>query len=241
MPPLTSWTRRSAGREQDETEPLVQQPVHGAERERPDHEMGEPGVVGDPSRDVGTQAMRKQESDRLLAEPPPGERHDLRGRGVEPLDVVHGDQHRACPCELPEHAEHGHCDRPLVSRSAARWRKQECDPECIRLRLRQLVEHLVDHASDQVAETRERQPGLGLHRPCLEHAVAALARFFHAGEPERRLARSGLPLDHEPAWPGEQRVEESRRPRELGVSPDHFGGAHVRRPSTLAPQIISTK
>ncbi len=190
------------GPRQDELQSRVQQPVHGAERERPDHERGEALILGEPGRRVGAQAMCEQEPDRLLAEPSPGERHDLRRRGIEPLNIVDGNQHVACARELAEDAEHAHRDGALVGRRTAERCEQERDPECIGLRLRQLLEHLVDHALDQVAETGERKPGLRLHRPCLEHAVTALARLFDAGEPQCRLARSGLPLDHKPAWTG---------------------------------------
>ena len=107
------------------------------------------------------------------------------------------------------------------------------------LRLRQLVEHLVDRAPDEVAEARERQPRLGLRGPCLEYAVAALARFLHGGEPERRLARSGLPLDHEPARASDKRVEESRRSRQLRVPPDHLGRGHAPRRGT--PSAVSAR
>ena len=91
--------------------------MHGAQRERPDRERGEPVVLDEPSRCVRAEAVCEQEPDRLLTEPPPGECHHGRRRWIEPLDVVDGDQHRAGTNEHAERLREGR--RRLPARPGA--------------------------------------------------------------------------------------------------------------------------
>ncbi len=81
-------------------------------------------------------------------------------------------------------------------------------------------EHVVEHALEQVAETRVREPALRLRRSRREHTRPCERAQLDARQPERRLADPGVTLEHERGRPVARLVHERRDDGELLVPAD---------------------
>ena len=104
-------------------------------------------------------------------QPPDGELERAPGGLVHPLRVVDRDDEGITAAEDRQHGQERARRRPRVGR-LVRLPKEQRHFECLPLRWRQGVAHLVEDAAHEVAEDSEREVGLGLGWPGLEHPVA---------------------------------------------------------------------
>ena len=86
---------------------------------------------------------------------------------------------------------------------------------------RQRIAHLVEDAAHEVAEGSEREVGLGLGWPNLEHPIASLTGRANRLEHDGRLADAGLALDQEPDGPAWHLLREPSNRRRLARASDH--------------------
>ena len=99
--------------------------------------------------------------------------------------------------------------------------KQQRNFECLPLLCRQGIADLVKDAANEVAEGSEREVGLSLGRPCLEHPISSLMGRADRLEHDGRLAHAGLAFDQKPDGPGRHLLRESRHGRRLSLASDH--------------------
>ncbi|MCP9485622.1 MAG: hypothetical protein MSC30_07155 [Gaiellaceae bacterium MAG52_C11] len=121
--------------------------------------------------------MNSEQGGDRLAIVQPGKRETKRceRRSVEPLHVVHRNAQRTVGGEESQYAEERRGDRALV-RPALGLAEQQRDLERAPLDRRQLRNHVLDHAAEQVGQPGKREPRLRLRRPAGEDPIAALAR-----------------------------------------------------------------
>ena len=159
-------------------EPSQQQSLHGAQAER--RQLDPIQAIGgnrlrESERGLFSRrcALSEQEPDRVVPEAPSREaQHGCRG-GVEPLDVVDGDNQWRPPGQRAKNAESGHRNHLLVWAPTLLVSQQESYLECAPLRVRQLSPGVVMLA-EEVREGRVREARLGLCWPGRERQRAAV-------------------------------------------------------------------
>ena len=179
---------RTAGRaghaERDAAAPTLSGPTSQAAGTLRAERALELGLVG-----AGTlrAPSREEHEHRCRAQPPQSEGEGARRWPVEPLDVVDRHEERAGVREQLQRVAHRDRERTVVDGLGghlAQQRHLERPPP----RNAQRREHVVDHALEQVAETRVRETTLRLRGSRREHHETMRARTFDTRLPERRLA-----------------------------------------------------
>jgi hypothetical protein len=107
------------------------------------------------------QSHRREQPHRLRLETSGAEREHEGGGGVEPLEVVDGDDERALGRESPHSTKEGGRDCALVGRHTARVLEQERNLESAPLRPWQGGEDVVARIAEQVGEPGEGELYLG--------------------------------------------------------------------------------
>ena len=179
-------------------QPLREQPVDRAERERFEREP----VVTPRRRGRGraapapaSSAQGREDADRLAVQSPEHEAEDLRRARVHPLHVVERDEQRPL---LGEHA-HGRDERDArdtrIRGRPVGLAQEQCDLERAPLNRHERRQRLVQRRREQIADRRERHLGLCGRRARGEDAEPAGLCRVHALVQERGLADSGVAFD----------------------------------------------
>ena len=188
FPSVASNSRRRTCREQAQPEAIGQHPTGRAEAERADLETPRPSPRERLHQDGGTPGtLGEQKPDRLVLEPPHGERQRLGRRRIQPLDVVDGNQQRPPHRQRPQRVEEAERDRSGLRRNIGRLGTQERNLQRTQLRRRQPSQLLRAHTVEQIDQRREREPRLGLARAGGKHTQPSPARRSQPRLPQRRL------------------------------------------------------
>ncbi len=113
---------------------------------------------------------------------------------------------------------------------------QQRDLERPALRRRQLRQHLLDDAVEQIRQSGERQLLLGLGGPRSQHSQPLRAGGLHPCQPERRLANSGVACENECTRPLARLLDEGVERRQLFVPADDLPRRHEG--STRASSVL---
>ena len=229
--------RRSS---EDEIETSVQQAVNRTEAERPhSSRCARPSSArfartGSPVRHVansctGSSRSRRQANASTIADA--ASSHWMSSTATSS---------RTARAERTQRIEETQPDRPLVGRRADRPLAQQCHAQSVALRCSEVVEHLVQHVLHEIAKRGEGHLRLGLDRSSLEHPPATRSSKLHAGEPERRLSRTGLTVQDQRRAADHRSVNESRDRGNLGIAAEHrscrelpHGGAEHAHRATI--------
>ena len=128
-----------------------------------------------------------QEPNRFGLEAFRSERKRLRGRAIEPLHVVDGDQDRLRTCDRAEHAEQSKRYPSLIHSPRSGCLEHQSRTQRMRLRRRELADR-IELTGKQVTETRVRKFCLCLQRLGRDDRRAVRLRLLDADAPEGRLA-----------------------------------------------------
>ena len=160
--------------------------------------------VPDGGRLLGlAEPSRPDQGDVRLRQSPEREPECVRGRGVEPLEIVDR-EHEPVVGQKLQRAPHRDAERPLVDGSSFCVLDEQRHLERSALGRRQRRQRVVEDAVEQVAEADVRKRTLRFGWPRREHARPTAARLLDGGVPERRLPDPGLAFerDRERAIPG---------------------------------------
>ena len=172
-------------------------------------------------------ARRGYEPEARAVEPAERERERPEARRVRPLEIVDRDDRRSSSrqhAKCPERGQsHG---RRIDGRDtlAPTQRLLERGP----MRLRQLGEHVILDAGEQVVQYGKGERDLCLGGLCDHDPEPAAAGLFDDCRPDRGLADSGLAHQQQPTRALRGTSEEVLRLGDLPLSTDH-GNAHVAR------------
>lgn len=216
-----------------EPDPSLQETVDRAEAQRRDLEETCPLELEQRSGCRQPQAVRKEKAGRLLAKASPRERKHGAGRGVEPLDVVHGHEQRALGSVDAKRAEKRDGDRALFGGRALRLLEQERNSKCVGLGRRERVEQLSQSFVKEIAESCEGEPCFGRGRASLEHSKADSPSRLDTCVPQSGLADARVTIEDERGRAGLQRAEKGIQRLELFLTADDVDvgrGLHHRSP-----------
>ena len=226
------------GAREREIEVNAHELVHRGNSEGPEEEMLDP-VVAESAGELDRLCLVRREpngdehADALSVQAPAGELEHARGGLVEPLDVVHGHEHRAGICENAQAAQEGGSNCPVVGRSAARLLEQERDRERPPLRRRKLRQRLGGDVTEQIGEPGESELHLGAARTGREDTQPQAARTLHPLLPQTRLPDTRLSLEEERMRPVFQKREKLIDACELLLPADEaFDHGQCGQPST---------
>ena len=149
-----------------------------------------------PPEAVG-EAAREQDRERRV-QAPKSERERTRRRGVEPLDVVDGEQQRFVGGQHRERASHGDTERARIDPIRG-FLDEEGHLERTPPRRRKRWQDVIEDVLEQVAEAREREAAIGLGRSRFENAAAAPGRILHPRTPQGGLPDPCLALEDQDA------------------------------------------
>ncbi len=184
-----------------EPQPLGEHPPRSAEAERTDLETLQPPPRERLLQRGGTPGtLGEQKPNRLVLEPPRGERERLGRRRIEPLDVVDRHEHRPASRQRPQRVQEAERDRSRLRRDVRRLGAQERDLQRTQLRRRQRSQLFAAHAVEKVDQRREGEPRLRPARPSGEDAQPPLPRRSHSRLPERRLPDPRPTRQNERPW-----------------------------------------
>ncbi len=204
-------------------EPVPQHAVKGADAQAADrHDLDrQAGTVEAQRRAAAAvRALGADEADRLAVEPAGGEAERVCARAVQPLNVVDSDEDWSVRGQGEQGGAQGGRDDVGLRGPLGRILEHEGHGERSPLGHRQAVEDLLRASSQQVSQGGERQAGLGLGRPGLEHRPPALPDLPHGEVEERRLPGPGLSGEHERTGPRRDSVDEPSNPVELVLASD---------------------
>ena len=198
--------------------------VQGCKRKRPEDKSFEAfwrECLLEVERPTGSifDATGNDDSD-TLRQPPECELERALGGLVHPLRVVDRDDKRICSADDRQHGKERSGRRQWVRRLVS-FSKQQRHLECLPLRCRQGIAHLVEEGAYEVAEGSEREVRLGLGWPGLEHPIASLTGRANGLEHDGRLADAGLALDQEPDRPAWHPLREAGNGHCLTCASDH--------------------
>ena len=165
----------------------------------------------------------EEDADGLRLEPPDPVREGCGGGVVEPLGIVDRDEHVPLLGHEPQCVHDRDAERPRLERRAGIVPEREGTRERGALRGGQRREHDVEYGVEEVADPRERQRGLALHRLRLQHEDPERFSPLDGGPPERRLAHPGVAFEHEPHRTVRHLVEEGVDRLQLGFPTDERG------------------
>ena len=142
-------------------------------------------------------ALGNEQADRFLVKPPRHELEHERRRRIEPLHVVHRNEHAPLSGQPPKETQAGSRDRPLIRRRPLLLRQQERGLERPPLDRGQRFERLAQHGLEQIGQPRKRETSLALSRTAYEHTHIPLASLPERSPPDRRLPDPRLTVEHE--------------------------------------------
>jgi hypothetical protein len=173
----------------------------------------------------------------LVREPPEHEEERLRGRSIEPVEVVDCDEDRRVGRERLEDVEDGEadCARVHVTVAAGSF-EQERSFERASAGFVERLQHVGHHRAQQLADPCEGEDGFGLDRAVREHLRSAYRRSMQPGLPERRLADSRLAREHEHRRRGRRALEEVLQRPQLVLAPAELADRGHRRHSPAKPR-----
>jgi hypothetical protein len=154
---------------------------------------------------------RGREYDKIKPKPL---QHPRRG-GVEPLRIVHGDEHRSRIRESSQRVQERKGDRALIGRLRVRLLNEKSDLERTPTRSGKPRQRILERLPEQIGEGGEGKRRLSLRHPAGENTTDALPRPLDAHAPENRLVDSRLTRDHEPRALGSAPLEEALQGEEL--------------------------
>ena len=203
-------------------------------------DLGEPERLdGDPHQAVGRKGAlelqrvrrtllepaRSEERHRLRLEAPQEEREHSGGRLVEPLEVVHRDQHAGLARQREHAAVRGERERQSIDLPARGHAKQRT-LERASLRGWKRREDVVEHRAEQIGQAGE---GKGRLRFGALRAKDDAATRLRAGDrlaPEHGLAAARLSLEDERRRPLVEPNDEALDALELVLATDDFRQGH---------------
>jgi hypothetical protein len=169
-------------------------------------------------------AVRGEDGNRLVTEPPECELERARRWGVDPLEVIERNDHGPQRSERSQRAEHRDPDGVSVRGVSIRLGEKERDLQRAPLgwwkRRKDAAEILVQ----QVTEHREGERGLRLAGSSLQEAEARALRRLDPTPPQGRLPDPGITLEQERAGEGVRRLEELTDGDELLFPADRIRG-----------------
>ena len=174
----------------------AQQLLNGAHGQAAHLDRSQPSFghgAAKPGRQIA--ANGKQRRDPLIVEA--GERISKRRerRGVQPLDVVDRETDGSVAGEQPQRPEESGGHRAVIGVHPRLPEQQRCLERPL-LDRRQLRQDLAGGMAEEVGQTCEREPGLGLRRLRGQNPVSLGGRSVDTGQPQRRLADPGLARQH---------------------------------------------
>jgi hypothetical protein len=125
-----------------------------------------------------------------------GSERQRSGSGcIQPLRVVHRQQHRGRTGKVTEQHENCNSNGALVGRVTVISGPQECHLESLPLRSGQAAQHLLIDRVQQVAKSAEWQALLGVGRTAGQDRRAPFGRPPQTSLPDARLPDACVPLD----------------------------------------------
>jgi hypothetical protein len=146
---------------------------------------------------VAETAHREEETDTLIVEPTERVRKDAGRRRVQPVDVVDGDEHWALSFEHPKRREERSRYRTLLKRLLGLGPQQRHFDRAT-LHPRQLWEHILDDAREEVGQRDVGKASLGLRGPSRQDTERTSQRVLDHCSKQRRLPNAGLAADQQP-------------------------------------------
>ena len=162
----------------------------------PPRRLAQGGVRLLEERGLLTGPPRDQPPDPGIAQPAEHEGQGPRGRRVQPLAVVDGQEQGSVRGPPSDHRGQGHADRPLVDGFVG-GHPQQRGTERLTLGGRQPIDLVRWPATDQVAQRDEGEGLLHRGRCALDHLERSGASEIDGRPPEHRLADAGLALEQE--------------------------------------------
>jgi hypothetical protein len=160
-------------------------------------------VTLEPERGLVLEPPSENEP-RSRGKPACGERQHRRRGGVDPLQVVHGEDERLLRSQLSRESHDRRAEHAGIRPTLPA--QQPC-LECAQLWRRKRVARLVVDGADQVGEGGVRESLLPLRRARVEHPVTGAGGRVDRGPPQRRLADPGLSLEQKRAAGSPRREE----------------------------------
>jgi len=219
---------KQRGAREDALEPLAKDELNRPDAQRADGQLHH-GAGRERLLEVGRLAplhppTGEQEEDGV-AQAPGRERESAPRRAVEPLDVVDRNEDGRLPGEDLEAVPDGDAQSARID---VRLRVVEEER-----RLERLAPGRGEHGDDvsegmleQVAESREGEPRLGLGRTRDQHAIPTRACQRDPRQPEGRLSDPRLALEHEGVRALHVALHEVAERRELRL-PSHDPARHM--------------
>ena len=219
-----------------DAQPRSDQMVERADAQRADADAVEALVEGGPQleRVARVAALGREEADRGAADALRREREDAAGRRVEPLRVIDRDEHPRVVRERAKVSEERarHCE--LIRRLRGCRLGADRHGERATLRFGKLVGDLGQVTFEQITYAAERERHLCLRAASRENADAVVFRLLERSTPKRRLADTGLALDHERAGVLVETGHEVPYPRPFGLPSDEFHRSRIGHPAILS-------
>ena len=136
------------------------------------------------------------------------------------MDVVDRNEDRLRAAEREKRGQEGECDRLRRWRWAFGLAEEERSLQCSPLGARQLRGNFVEHVAEQIADRRERDPGLDFDRTGSEDPIPEGAGSDRTLVPDGGLADSRLAFEQQDARPGLRSGQEGRYLVELTIPSD---------------------
>ena len=149
---------------ESESEPVTDEALDRADAERPDGQSLDRSGKRRLERRRRFAAAGEEDPDRLAVKPPQRERERIRGRRIEPLDVVDREHERAALRERQQRVVHRHRDGARVGGETVLRIEQKRCRERSPARRGELRQHLGGGVREEVAESRMGETLLGCAR-----------------------------------------------------------------------------
>ena len=168
--------------------------------------------------------LRHQKLDAGVAASSKGEGDRRCRRGVQPLHVVDGEQHRLSRGEQSEQAEQRGGGGTLTQAWPSRLVNEQRRPQCFPLWHGQAAE-LVGHGREQIGQRGEREATFDRRRLGPQDEEVLRAHAVEDSAPERRLPNSRVAFDDKRGRTFLDAFEEALDLRELLVTADELRAA----------------
>ena len=165
------------------------------------------------------QSPGEQKSDRLVTQAAHSECERGCGSSVEPLHIIHSDK-QGITRENTQRAEQRSVQSARVRKRPLGLGEQESDLERPPLRRGQRRQHIGEHRSKQIDNSRERKPCLRRRRNRSDDPKAPRAGKIETGAPEHSLADARRPLEYERSRKPVNGVEEASKLFKLLLAAD---------------------
>ena len=208
---------------QHQPEPIRQQPPRRAETEPTDLQSLKPPRLErtlDRRRTPGT--PRQQQPHRHTLEPTDREHQRVRGRSIEPREVIDSDHKRLVGGQDAKRVQHTKRNRVRLPRPRRRLGPQQRYLQRRSLRSRHARQRSHVDPFEQIDQRSERQPRLRSAGPSQQHPQSALTRKLDPRLPQRRLPHPRLTGEHQSAI-ARTVPREIPQHGKLRLAPDHAG------------------